>query len=506
MKNTWRIALLTGLLVTAWACNDNALELPAEGEESYVEEDSHDHQHWEVIAMDNEEAVVDAFADGAATFRPDHEFHQVGLLMDGELGEELRFRARDLQGQWSAWEAVEVTWTEDEYHVGRIILGGEADRLELDGALGLENLMLEFYDEVMATQDVLTRELPLVTDTEEEEEGDDIRTVHQQVAPSSMVVSRAGWGARHPSKVCGGAHNPYRMSIHHTGIPSSDGGNPAARMRQMQAYHIDNRDWCDIGYHFVVSQSGIVYQGRSTSRRTGAHVGGQNTGNVGISLIGDYSSRTPPSAQMDAAAKIVRWVHQTDSISLNRTNVKGHREWPGQWTNCPGNNLLSLIPTILQKAAQSPSSSDSSSGSSSSSSTSSAPAWHLKNSLSSGAGDIEFNFARDSDHFIVGDWNGDGRMTPGVVRGNNWYLKNSFNGGTADISFQYGRSTDTPIVGDWNGDGRMTPGVIRGADWHLRNSNSGGSATTSFKYGRSSDTPVVGDWNNNGRMSAGSVR
>ena len=142
------------------------------------------------------------------------------------------------------------------------------------------------------------------------------------------------------------------MSIHHTAGPYNDGGNPAARMRQMQAYHIDNNGWCDIGYHFVVSQSGVLYQGRSSLMHWGAHVGGQNHNNIGIALIGHYDIATPPAIQIDQAVNTVRWVHQTFSVPLNRDRVRGHGEWPGQGTSCPGANLRSRLGEIVDRARQ----------------------------------------------------------------------------------------------------------------------------------------------------------
>ena len=132
-------------------------------------------------------------------------------------------------------------------------------------------------------------------------------------------------------------------------MTSSGKTGPAAVMRQIQAYHIDNNGWCDIGYHFIVSADGTVFQGRSDEKRTGSHVGGQNTGNIGVALLGDFRSVAPSEAQLNGAAEIVGWVGRTYAVALNRTNVKGHREWaPG--TSCPGAELLARIPTILALA------------------------------------------------------------------------------------------------------------------------------------------------------------
>jgi hypothetical protein len=62
------------------------------------------------------------------------------------------------------------------------------------------------------------------------------------------------------------------------------------------------------------------------------------------------------------------------------------------------------------------------------------------------------------------------------------------------LVFSYGIPTDEPIVGDWDGNGTVTPGVVRGNQWLLRNSATGGSATISFAFGGIGDLPVTGEW------------
>ncbi|MEI6373337.1 MAG: VCBS repeat-containing protein [Actinomycetes bacterium] len=95
-----------------------------------------------------------------------------------------------------------------------------------------------------------------------------------------------------------------------------------------------------------------------------------------------------------------------------------------------------------------------------------------------------FPFGQDGDQPIVGDWNGDGHTDVGVVRGSLWLLRlavasplppgltsdatNTTNGLVRALSFNYGTSTDTPVVGDWDGDGVFTPGLVRDArSWYL---------------------------------------
>jgi hypothetical protein len=144
----------------------------------------------------------------------------------------------------------------------------------------------------------------------------------------------------------------------------------------------------------------------------------------------------------------------------------------------------------------------------------------LRNSNSSGSPNTTFVYGDPSlgDIPIVGDWDGNGTVTPGVVRPDSsghwtWLLRNSNSGGPATTTFSYGNRDlgDIPIVGDWDGihhagavDG-TTIGVARPEsgsphywDWLLRNSNIGGSPDyTVTAYGSLylSQQAVVGDWN-----------
>lgn len=132
--------------------------------------------------------------------------------------------------------------------------------------------------------------------------------------------------------------------------------------------------------------------------------------------------------------------------------------------------------------------------------------WYLRNSDTAGPADVAFQYGFPSDRHVVGDWDGNGTVTPGVVRGNTWYLRNSNTAGPPDVTFTFGDSSDKPVVGDWNGDHTTTPGVVRNGTWYLRNSNTGGYSDLAFQYGNPSDRAVVGDWDGNGTVTAGVMR
>ncbi|WP_162908117.1 M23 family metallopeptidase, partial [Allorhizocola rhizosphaerae] len=91
--------------------------------------------------------------------------------------------------------------------------------------------------------------------------------------------------------------------------------------------------------------------------------------------------------------------------------------------------------------------------------------WHLRDGTGAGPATYVFGYAPATDRPITGDWNGDGTMTPGIVRNVNgewqWHLRNANSAGNTDVVFGYGNAvTDRPITGDWDGNGNMTPGIV----------------------------------------------
>ncbi len=139
--------------------------------------------------------------------------------------------------------------------------------------------------------------------------------------------------------------------------------------------------------------------------------------------------------------------------------------------------------------------------------------WRLRNDASSGSADCRFTFLRHSEgveyEHLAGDWNGDGVDTPGMWHSTGyWYLRNHNSSGPADKVFRHGRGR-YPVVGDWDGNGRVTVGTYRGSDqmWFLRNRNRSGKARHVFHYGDIDDFgTVAGDWDGDGDDTVGVIR
>jgi hypothetical protein len=197
-------------------------------------------------------------------------------------------------------------------------------------------------------------------------------------------VSRAEWGADEQKrfKADGAENSPalycraQALTVHHTDTANAD-PDPAATVRAIYEHHAVSNNWGDIGYHFLIDESGRIYEGRwsgddglpAHDRQgrvvTGFHVEGFNSGNLGIALLATLTDRPPTDA---AEASLVRLVaamcrfhgldpraRMTYSNPVSKatrevTTLAGHRDW--MRTGCPGGTMYTRLPPVREAAAK----------------------------------------------------------------------------------------------------------------------------------------------------------
>lgn len=337
---------LAGALLLAGACGEAASLSPAarSADRGVDSEDGPDraaptppiHRVPGQVALTRAGLQALSGADDRALIEADAPFVDAALMGEGRALETVRYRALRVEGGWTAEQPLQITWREGDAFVARLPVGVPARALELvmPGGGVPDFVQIRLFEERPDWSAPLTRDLPV----ERHAGGDTLLSFS-----ISSVVARAGWGAR-STRTCGLWHDPTHLTVHHTATPNSDSLSPEARMRQMQAYHIDALGWCDIGYHFVVGIDGRVFRGRPTERRTGSHVGRHNTRNVGVSLVGNFTSFTPREVQIEGLRGIGGWITAEYDIPHDRTHVRGHRDWSGHgYNSCPGDRLYAQL-------------------------------------------------------------------------------------------------------------------------------------------------------------------
>lgn len=109
--------------------------------------------------------------------------------------------------------------------------------------------------------------------------------------------------------------------------------------RDVRAATIEEWDIAKFGqksYHHIVELDGNDHLSLNDSIR-GAHVGGHNTGNIGICYVGGMDAHmaapkdTRTAAQRETLERLVReYAAKYPSII-----IRGHNEWPGVTKACP---------------------------------------------------------------------------------------------------------------------------------------------------------------------------
>lgn len=103
---------------------------------------------------------------------------------------------------------------------------------------------------------------------------------------------------------------------------------------------------------------------------------------------------------------------------------------------------------------------------------------------------------------VVGFIDGDKRSDIGVYRNGTWLWQTTKEAAPAPVVF--GQAGDIPVVGDWDGNGRADLGYVRGGTWTVQWGERG--RPRGFLFGSAGDIPVVGDWDRDGRDDPGVVQ
>ena len=137
----------------------------------------------------------------------------------------------------------------------------------------------------------------------------------------------------------GTARHPVTEIILHCADtrPEWMAGHPLLeKVAEIRRWHVQQRGWRDIGYHWIVDRDGAVALGRRETE-IGAHVEGHNRGTIGICLLGGYGASVDDlfeknftEAQAAAVRRLISEIKGRTAIG----KVSGHNEYAPK--ACPG--------------------------------------------------------------------------------------------------------------------------------------------------------------------------
>jgi hypothetical protein len=293
-----------------------------------------------------EEATVtrDLDASGVSkVFRASEGFVRLGVMWDAADEGALELRTSPDGVRWSAWSRPLSSFSESGAHAGRLDAAGRFYQYRVQPGRAAPAFIAI---EPLRSAPEPSADPAAVEQGRADGVGSLVQALDTPIGPLT-IHGKSDWGGR--AAKCSSPTTTERATIHHTVTPTNDSLSPQARLRQIQSYHMDTQGWCDIGYNYLVSRDGRVWRGRGAGT-LGAHVDSNNSGNVGISFMGTYTSTSATATQLCNAAKLLAELHRDHpALKLTRDDVKGHKQYGG--TACPGNDLYNQIDDILRKAA-----------------------------------------------------------------------------------------------------------------------------------------------------------
>lgn len=306
----------------------------------------------------------------------------VGVVFDLPAGVDLhdtgaedriavRFRH---DGVWGAWQRVEEDGAQAEgTFTGALVSGDDADAYQVRGVPA-----------------VAARARAAAINTSD----GPLEVVGHRPAGAAEAVtnckSRADWGAEESLRTSTRSYAATQvLTVHHTATSNLDAAtDPDLVVRAIYRYHTQTNGWDDIGYQALVAPNGTVYEGRwsgsdSTSCLsgggdgsdfghqtsaadapivTGAHTGGYNTGNFGVSLLGHFVDVAPSAAARGALVEYLAELATRHGLDPQGTvaydngvnartapSIAGHRDYVA--TECPGGVLYADLPELRSDVA-----------------------------------------------------------------------------------------------------------------------------------------------------------
>ena len=134
-----------------------------------------------------------------------------------------------------------------------------------------------------------------------------------------------------------------KIIIHHTA------GSGGESVEDIHSYH-QRQGWSGIGYHYFIDHSGQVFRGRP-DWAVGAHAYGHNSCSLGVCLAGNFCQSIPSVGQLRSLIYLAADLCARSWIDVDA--VFGHGYIPGgdRDTECPGSNLMAVMPLIREKVA-----------------------------------------------------------------------------------------------------------------------------------------------------------
>lgn len=141
--------------------------------------------------------------------------------------------------------------------------------------------------------------------------------------------------------------NYNAIAIHHSGNKGMK--DPL----EIEKYHMNNNNFDDIGYHYMIHQNGKIYEGREIFYR-GSHIAGMNSGKIGILMLGDFDTQwwdSDDSLTKNHINKLKKLITTLKQQFPTITFLGGHKEYSRKASDrCPGSLLMKEMDKLRKES------------------------------------------------------------------------------------------------------------------------------------------------------------
>lgn len=122
------------------------------------------------------------------------------------------------------------------------------------------------------------------------------------------------------------------LVLHHTQTPNEAPAMEKARLRSIRRYHMVEKEWGEVAYHYFIGSSGQVYEGRDWRFAGDSGTTYDLNGRLLICLLGDFSEAMPTEKALESMLDLV--AAKLHEHKLTPSDVVTHQMVAS--TDCPG--------------------------------------------------------------------------------------------------------------------------------------------------------------------------
>ncbi len=168
------------------------------------------------------------------------------------------------------------------------------------------------------------------------------------------IIDRQSWKAK-DAILSPKTHEITHITVHHTATLQKKDLPIETKLTRLQNFSQsvsklasgkEKPAWSDVPYHYYIAFDGKIGEGREIKYVGDTNTEYDPTGHALIVLEGNFETETVTEDQQKSLIAMIKWL--TSKYKVLTDKIKVHNDFAK--TACPGKNLKSLMPTVIEKS------------------------------------------------------------------------------------------------------------------------------------------------------------